>query len=178
MHFASAAEIEPGVVIAATFAAFRAHLDASLLKEPDRTYCATIDGWRAARATVVGWPDVEVVRPNRHKVWALPLEQFTESFRFDLDAWLDRLSNNDLLSDGPLRPVRPITRRSHAAQIRRFASAVASIIYFPNGLTKFVNAKPGLSPVSPIINIPGLCGLAVIPKTPSARALRVRLPGG
>jgi hypothetical protein len=28
------------------------------------------------------------------------------------------------MSDGPLRPVRPITRRSHAAQIHRFASAV------------------------------------------------------
>jgi integrase len=124
MHFASAAEIEPGAVTAATFVAFRAHLDASLLKDPDRTYCATIDGWRAARAAVAGWPDVEVVRPNRHNVWAFPLEHFPESFQCDLNAWLDRVSDNDLLSEGPLRPVRPITRRSHAAHIRRFASAV------------------------------------------------------
>jgi integrase len=87
-------------------------------------YCATIDGWRAARPIIVGWPDVEITRPNRHNLWALPLNDFPESFQRDLDGWLDRLSGHDLLSDGPLRPVRPITRRSHAAQIRRFASAV------------------------------------------------------
>ena len=124
MHFASAAEIEPGAVTTETFAAFRVYLDATLLKDPDRVYCATIDGWRAARPVIVGWPDVEIVRPNRHNLWALPLENFPESFQRDLEAWLNRLSGHDLMSDGPLRPVRPITRRSHAAQIRRFASAV------------------------------------------------------
>ncbi len=124
MHFASAAEIEPSAMTTETFAAFRVYLDATLLKDPDRVYCATIDGWRAARPVIVGWPDVEIVRPNRHNLWALPLENFPESFQRDLEAWLNRLSGHDLMSDGPLRPVRPITRRSHAAQIRRFASAV------------------------------------------------------
>jgi integrase len=124
MHFASAAEIAPAAVTIDTFAAFRTYLDATLLKDPDKAYCATIDGWRAARGGIVGWPDVQVARPNCHKVWALPLDDFPESFRLDLDAWLDRLSGDDLLSDGPLRPVRPITRRSHASQIHRCASAV------------------------------------------------------
>jgi integrase len=124
MHFASAAEIGPDAVTAETFAVFRGYLDATLLKDPDRVYCATIDGWRAARPVIAGWPDVEIGRPNRHNLWALPLDDFPKSFQRDLHAWLDRLSGHDLLSDGPLRPVRPITRRSHAAQIRRFASAV------------------------------------------------------
>jgi hypothetical protein len=44
MHFATVAEIELGTVTAETFAAFRAYLDASLLKDPDKVYCATVDG--------------------------------------------------------------------------------------------------------------------------------------
>jgi hypothetical protein len=80
--------------------------------------------WRSARAVIANWPDLEIARPNRHVLWALPLENFPGSFRRDLLAWLDRLSGDDLISDGPLRPVRPITRESHAAQIRRFASAI------------------------------------------------------
>jgi integrase len=124
MHFASIGEIEPATVTAETFATFRAYLDTSLLKDPDRVYCATIDGWRAARAVILGWPDLEIARPNRHVLWALPLASFPESFQRDLHAWLDRISGDDLMSDGPMRPVRPITRQSHAAQIRRFASAV------------------------------------------------------
>jgi hypothetical protein len=124
MHFASIGEIEPATVTAETFATFRAYLNTSLLKDPDRVYCATIDGWRAARAVMLGWPNLEVARPNRHVLWALPLASFPESFQRDLHAWLDRISGDDLMSDGPMRPVRPITRQSHAAQIRRFASAV------------------------------------------------------
>ena len=169
MHFASATEIEPCAVTAETFVAFRGYLDATLLKDPDRTYCATIDGWRAARAGIVGWPDVEVARPNRHNLWALPLENFPESFRRDRDAWLDRISGNDLMSDGPLRPVRPITRQSHAAQIRRFASAVVlsgrdlktitsladltTIEAFAKGLTFLLRERANKS--SGVINIAG-----------------------
>jgi integrase len=169
MHFASAAEKEPDAVTAETFVAYRAYLDTTLLKDPDRTYCATIDGWRAARAVIVGWPDIEVIRPNRHNLWALPLGNFPESFRLDLRVWLDRLSGDDLMSDGPLRPLRPITRKSHAAQISRFASAVVlagcdvetiasltdlvSIGAFAKGLT-FLLRERGNQPAG-VINIAG-----------------------
>src|SRR6202030_3811444 len=83
MHFATAAGIGPGAVTAETFAAFRTHLDTTLLKHPDRTYCRIINSWRAARAAIVGWPDIEVTRPNRKNVWTLRLDDFPESFRLD-----------------------------------------------------------------------------------------------
>lgn len=123
MHFASANGIVPDEVTAETFTVFRSYLDTSLLRDPDRTYCATIDGWKVARS-IVGWPQVALVRPNRHRTWALPWAQFPSTLRDDVEAWLDRLSGDDLMADGPARPVRPITKRSHLSQLHRFASAV------------------------------------------------------
>jgi hypothetical protein len=124
MHFASAAHIDPKTVTVETFAAFRTHLNATLLKDPDRTYCATVDGWKAARLSIADWPDVEIARPNRHKLWTLSWSAFPESLRFDTEAWLDRISGKDLSFDQPTRPVRAITRHLREYQIRRFASAL------------------------------------------------------
>jgi integrase len=124
MHFASAAGIDPKSVTIATFAAFRTHLDASLLKDPNKTYCATIDGFRAARGAISDWADVDVARPDRGKLWVLPWSAFPESLWLDTEAWLDRISGHDLSFDRPTRPVRPITRHLREYQIRRFASAL------------------------------------------------------
>jgi hypothetical protein len=123
MHFASACGIAPNEVTVETFAKFRAYLDTSLLRDPDRTYCATIDGWKNA-GRIARWPEVEIVRPNRHKIWALPWTAFPKSLRDDIETWLDRLSGDDLMADGPTRPVRPITKYAHLSQLHRFASAV------------------------------------------------------
>jgi integrase len=139
MRFTSANGIEPEHVTAETFARFREHLDATLLKDPGRTYCASIDGFRAARAVVAGWPDVEITRPDRGKLWTLPWSAFPNSLRQDAEAWLDRLSGLDLFSDQPVRPVRPITRRHREYQIRRFASAVVLSGREPRTLTNLAD---------------------------------------
>jgi hypothetical protein len=67
------------------------------------------------------------------------LGELPESFQRDLHAWLDRISGDDLMSDGPMRPVRPITRQSHAAQIRRFASAVVLTGVDPKMITSLAD---------------------------------------
>ena len=67
-HFASAAGLDPKAITVEIFKKFRDHLDASLLKDPDKTYCATIDGFRAARRMVAGWPNVEISRRSREAV--------------------------------------------------------------------------------------------------------------
>jgi len=72
MHFASVAGLDPKAITVEIFKKFRDHLDASLLKDPDKTYCATIGGFRAARRMVAGWPNVEISRPDRGKLWTLP----------------------------------------------------------------------------------------------------------
>ena len=139
MHFASAAGIDPKSVTVATFAAFRIHLDATLLKDPNKTYCATIDGFRAARGVIPGWPDVEIARPDRGKLWTLSWSAFPESLRLDTEAWLDRISGHDLSADQPTRPVRPITRHLREYQIRRFASALVLAGRDPTTLTSLVD---------------------------------------
>jgi site-specific recombinase XerD len=73
---------------------------------------------------VAGWPDVEIARPNRHKLWTLAWSAFLQSLRLDTEAWLDRISGQDLSFDQPTRPVRAITRHLREYQIRRFASAL------------------------------------------------------
>jgi hypothetical protein len=86
MHFASAAGIDPKTVTVATFATFRIYLDATLVKDPNKTYCATIDGFRAAHGVISGWPDVEIARPDRGKLWTLSWPAFPETLRLDTEA--------------------------------------------------------------------------------------------
>jgi hypothetical protein len=66
-------------------------------------------GWRAAQTVVDGWPQVGITLPNRRRDWTLPWSHFPESLQRDCAAWCDRLAGRDLLTDGPVRVVRPGT---------------------------------------------------------------------
>jgi hypothetical protein len=72
------------------------------------------------------WPQVKLAPPPPKKErWTFPLETFPESFQIDLDTWLGRLSNPDLLDgDGPARPLRPATIAHRRFQIQEAASAL------------------------------------------------------
>ena len=120
----SAAGIEPEAVTETTFLEFRDHLDDALLKHPDATFAELVRGWRAAQATVEGWPRVDIVLPDRRDHWVLPWSAFPPSSREDCDSWLDRLAGRDLFEDAPFRPVRPSTVERREQQIRSFASAL------------------------------------------------------
>jgi hypothetical protein len=108
-RFCTVREIEPEAVTEATFEAFRAHLNDSLLKSPDNIFAALMRGWRAAQTVVDGWPQVGITLPNRRRDWTLPWSHFPESLQRDCAAWCDRLAGRDLLTDGPVRVVRPGT---------------------------------------------------------------------
>lgn len=71
--------------------------------------------------------------------WTLPWPAFPESLRLDKEAWLDRISGQDLSSDQPGRPVRPITRHLREYQIRRFASALVLSGRNPETLTSLAD---------------------------------------
>lgn len=124
VRFCSARGIEPAAVTEDTFAAFRIHLDASLLKSPDRIFAAMARGWRAAQAAVDSWPRVGITIPNRRRDWTLPWSSFPASLRQDTDTWRDRLAGCDPLAEGPVRIVRPGTVAYRERQIRTFASAL------------------------------------------------------
>lgn len=120
----SAAGIEPEAVTETTFLEFRDHLDDALLKHPDATFAELVRGWRAAQATVEGWPRVDIVLPDRRDHWTLSWSAFPASLREGCSAWLDRLAGRDLFEDAPFRPVRPSTVKRREQQIRSFASAL------------------------------------------------------
>jgi site-specific recombinase XerD len=123
-RFSTVRGIEPEGVTAETFEAFRAYLDDSLLKSPDRIYGAMARGWRAAQTAVESWPRIGITVPNRRKDWTLPWSRFPASLEQDCAAWCDRLAGRDLLADGPVRIVRPGTVAHRERQIRTFASAL------------------------------------------------------
>jgi integrase len=135
MHYGSAAGIEPGDVTEAIFAAFREHLDQTLLKEPAAVFREALLGWSAARAQVPGWPDVALIIPARTTTWTLPWSAFPESFYRDVMSYLDRLGGHDPLEELPFRPVRPLTLKHRQYQIRQFASALVMRGRDPSTLT-------------------------------------------
>lgn len=124
LRFCSARGIEPEAVTEATFEIFRADLENTLLKSPDKVFGGLARGWHIAQIAVENWPRVGVSAPDRRNRWTLPLTSFPESFRQDCKDWCDRLAGRDLLEEMSFRPARPITVRHRNFQIRSFASAL------------------------------------------------------
>jgi integrase len=123
-HFCSAGGIEPEALSETEFAAFRSHLDDSLLKNPDASFARTVRSWRAAQEMIDTLPKVNIVLPNRRKDWILAWSKFPASLRVDCQMWLDRLAGYNLLDQAPFRPVRESTVKLREKQIRGFASAL------------------------------------------------------
>ena len=135
LHFCSAQRIEPEAVDEATFVAFRAHLELTLLKEPAAVYRETLLGWNKARIAVAGWPDLTVIIPARTTAWTLPWSDFPDSLSRDVTRYLDRLGGRDPLEELPFRAVRPLTLQHREYQIRQFASALVMRGREPASLT-------------------------------------------
>jgi hypothetical protein len=123
-RFCTVRGIDPTAVTEATFAAFRAHLDDTLLKNPTVIFAAMVRAWRKAQNAVDGWPRLVVTLPDRRRRWTLPWSSFPASLQQDCDAWCERLAGRDLLAEGHVRAVRPGTVAHRERQIRSFASAL------------------------------------------------------
>ena len=123
-HFCSNAGTDPSGVGDATFPEFRAHLDNTLVKDPDAVFREMVRAWRSAQRAVADWPRVEITVPDRRKRWTLPWSTFPQSLKQGSDAWRDRLSGRDPFEEAPIRPVRASTVERREWQIRSFASAL------------------------------------------------------
>jgi hypothetical protein len=117
LHYCSAAGIEPDDIGEATFAAFREHLEFTLLKQPPAVFRETLLGWNAARQQASGWPDIAVNIPAPTTAWTLPWSAFPESLQHDVIRYLDRLGGHDPLEELPFRPVRPLTLQHREYQL-------------------------------------------------------------
>ncbi len=124
LHYCSAAGIEPDDIGEASFAAFREHLELTLLKDPPIVFRETLLGWNAAGQQVTGWPNVPASIAARRTAWTLPWGAFPESLHRDVILYLDRLGGRDPLEELPFRPVRPLTLQHREYQIRQFASGL------------------------------------------------------
>ncbi|CUH44494.1 hypothetical protein [Ruegeria atlantica] len=106
--------------------AYRDHLARkSLRKDPDRAIKMTIQTWNRLIDQGVA-PHLQRLTPSRSNLhWTTPLSDFPQEFQADVDCWLDRVSNVDILSeDGPPKALRPQTVENIRVAIRKSATVL------------------------------------------------------
>ncbi len=107
-------------------AAYRDHLhQESLRKDPNKAYKLTIQSWNKFIDQGTAPYLQRLTPPRSEKRWATPLSEFPKSFQADLDRWVDRLANDDLLSnEGLVKPLRPHSINNVKVAIKYAASAL------------------------------------------------------
>ena len=126
-NYCSANSLSPSDVDDQVIAQFRHHLsEASLAKDPDKTWKRTAQAWNRC-VERVGLDLAVLSTPDSDRHRAIPLDQYPVSFQEDLDAWIKRLSNPEFWTgEGPAKPLRPVSLRNVRATIRQFASALVA----------------------------------------------------
>jgi integrase len=126
----SAAGIQPHDVDQAVILRYRQELEHnSLVSNAGFIYRTTCVLWNKASKSIPQWPSLELAVPNASKQYSLDWEAFPESFRADVEAFLDNAGNQDPLSDNYARSVRPATILGRRTAIRQMATALASAEY-------------------------------------------------
>jgi integrase len=138
-RFCTVRGIEPAAVTEATVEAFRAHLDNTLLKNPDKIFAALVRALREAQTAVESWPRLDITIPNRRNEWTLTWAHFPASLQQECVAWCDRLAGRDLLEEAPFRPVKSTTVERRRWQIRAFASALVLRGRDPRTITSLID---------------------------------------
>lgn len=100
--------------------------NASFQKRPEAKVATAIKVWNRLRQEISEWPDVALSPlPRKKPPWTIPLEQFPQTLQDDIDGWIARLANPDLLDDNaPAKPLRPATIKHRQFQLRVAASAL------------------------------------------------------
>ena len=114
-RFCSTEEIAPEAVTAATLDALEVRLTARSLAPRPRKLAGEVRGtWNQACRTVSGWPGQFLPARQDPGQYVLPLEAFPQSFRDDLAAFGERLSDplSDSIADteDPRDETRPLPR--------------------------------------------------------------------
>ena len=130
ISYCSAADIEPHDVDLAVFLRFQQELEHNSIVPTARfNYRTTCVLWNKASKSVPQWPSLELAVPNASKQYSLEWDAFPESFRVDVEAFLDNAGNQDPLSDNYAPSVRPATILGRRTAIRQMATALASAGY-------------------------------------------------
>ena len=125
-RYGSARGVEPAAVddvVATQF--LQALTDETLVKNPRVNHQNLCRVWNRMRGLVPGWPDVTLTVPRYADHYTLPWSSFPVSFQKDVEAYLARLGNDDILDlNSPPRPLKPRTLKAYRYELRRFASAL------------------------------------------------------
>ena len=124
-RYCSARRIPPERVSDELIGRFREHLDQTqIAKNPDKIVHITIQTWNGF-VSRTGADLPLITKPSSRRFITRPLSDYPQSFRDDLQAWLDRLSQSAIFEeDAPPKPLRPDTLRNIRASIRQFAHAL------------------------------------------------------
>lgn len=127
-------------------------IEERFVNRPEHVAANAIKTWNKLRGDIAGWPDIELSPlPPKREPWTLPLEHFSQSFRDDVECWIDRLANPDPFDQsGPIKALRPSTIKHRRFQIREMASALVLSGYPIDAVTSLAclveldNLKTGL----------------------------------
>jgi integrase len=97
----------------------------SLVERPRAVHRDLALAWDRCRATVAGWPDVEIAVPNYSRAYALAEGDLSDAFVQDVDAYLHHLAVVDPFEDTPRQAMAPTTLRDTKLRIYQLASALA-----------------------------------------------------
>ena len=123
--FCSAQGVSPGAVSRETFESFReALLNGTSVRRPLYVHRKTCLLWNRAADSIAGWPQGRAVVSTLKRRYALAWQEFPESFRRDVDAYLDRLVERNPFDDDYARPIRPSTAQLRRKQLLQIATAL------------------------------------------------------
>ncbi len=125
MSFCSAENISPDEVTSGTFDRFGLAIrNDSISPQPRQVYRTACLLWNKAIVEIAGWPAVKVPIPNGTRRYALDWQDFPPAFQADVEAYLNRLGNQDPFADDYAPSVRPSTTALRRNQIRQIATGL------------------------------------------------------
>jgi integrase len=122
-RFCSLRGSTPEQVTDAVLIAFGEMLVRSSVERPKQICRDAALTWNRMLDRIKGWPAVRLTVPNNKRTYALPLEDFPQSFATDLQAYLDHQRGTDLFGNAP-DPGSPVTLRCHRTWLLEIASAL------------------------------------------------------
>jgi integrase len=125
ISFCSARQIAPDQVDAAVFDHFRRALETeSFVKGPRQVYRTTCIFWNRVSKSIPEWPDLIIAVPSASRRYAIGWHELPASFRTDVEAYLNRLGNQDPFADDYATSARPSTVGHRRRQVRLIATAI------------------------------------------------------
>ena len=127
MSHCSMLGIEPYQVTAEVFEAFRLRLmERSLQQRPEKLFRQSVVFWNRAVAAAPDWPCGQIALERSARFYAKEWEEFPPSFVQELEAFLGREADQDILAKVYRRPLKPGTIVVRRRLIRQVASLLVA----------------------------------------------------